>query len=471
LNEKLLFCFIFITAVVSVAAQSGKIINDEMHAVSLEGNLIGDSPKRSVLVYLPPNYDKQTEVRYPVVYLLHGFTVAANKTWIIENEGLRMNISAMMDKLIAEQKVRPMILVMPDGSNKFGGSFYTNSITTGNWEDFITRDLISFIDKKYRTMPNAESRGIVGHSMGGYGAIKLAMKHPDIYGAVYATSPCCLEVYPNLNAPDKFMEEASNIKSWEEIEKASFFARTFLASAAAFSPNPAKPPFFADFEDFITRDLISFIDKKYRTMPNAESRGIVGHSMGGYGAIKLAMKHPDIYGAVYATSPCCLEVYPNLNAPDKFMEEASNIKSWEEIEKASFFARTFLASAAAFSPNPAKPPFFADFPVKKKGEPDAVAEQSQARWLANTPMWMIDQYRANLARLRGIAFDVGTSEDLLNSIRGFSGVLKRNKIQHIFEEFDGDHIDKTAERIETRILPFFSRTLVFQTSSKKVPVN
>jgi S-formylglutathione hydrolase FrmB len=355
--KKLLFCFIFITAVVSVAAQSGKIINDEMHAVSLEGNLIGDSPKRSVLVYLPPNYDKQTEVRYPVVYLLHGFTVAANKTWIIENEGLRMNISAMMDKLIAEQKVRPMILVMPDGSNKFGGSFYTNSITTGNWEDFITRDLISFIDKKYRTMPNAESRGIVGHSMGGYGVIKLAMKHPDIYGAVYATSPCCLEVYPNLNAPDKFMEEASNIKSWEEIEKASFFARTFLASAAAFSPNPAKPPFFADF------------------------------------------------------------------------------------------------------------------PVKKKGEPDAVAEQSQARWLANTPMWMIDQYRANLARLRGIAFDVGTKEELLKSIRDFSGVLKRNKIQHIFEEFDGDHIDKTAERIETRILPFFSRTLVFQTSSKKVPVN
>lgn len=351
--KKLLFCFIFITAVVFVAAQSGKIINDEMHAVSLEGNLIGDSPKRSVLVYLPPNYDKQTEVRYPVVYLLHGFSGPANKTWIIENEGLRMNIGTMMDKLIAAQKVRPMILVMPDGSNKFGGSFYTNSITTGNWEDFMTRDLVSFIDKKYRTMPNAESRGIVGHSMGGYGAIKLAMKNPNIYSAVYATSPCCLDAYPNLNAPGRFMVEASAVKSWEEIEKASFLSRTFIASAAAFSPNPAKPPFFADF------------------------------------------------------------------------------------------------------------------PVKKKGEPDASAEQAQARWLANTPMWMIDQYRANLLRLRGIAFDVGTSEDLLNSIREFSGVLKRNKIQHIFEEFDGDHIDKTANRIETRVMPFFSRTLVFQKGSNK----
>ncbi len=338
--------FIIACAIVSASAQGGSIISDEVHAVSLEGNLIGDSPKRSVLVYLPPGYGKQTKTRYPVIYLLHGFTVAANKTWIIENEGLRMNIGAMMDKLIAAQKVRPMILVMPDGSNKFGGSFYTNSITTGNWEDFFTQDLVSYVDKKYRTMPNAESRGIVGHSMGGYGAVKLAMKNPDIFGAVYATSPCCLDAYPNPNAPDDFLVEASAVKSWEEIEKASFFARTFLASAAAFSPNPTKPPFFADF------------------------------------------------------------------------------------------------------------------PVKKKGE-TTVAEQAQARWLANTPMWMIDQYRTNLMRLRGIAFDVGTKEELLKSIREFSDVLKRNKIQHTFEEFDGDHIDKTAERVETRIMPFFSRMLMF----------
>lgn len=345
--------FIIACAIVSASAQGGSIISDEVHAVSLEGNLISDSPKRSVLVYLPPGYGKQTKTRYRVIYLLHGFTVAANKTWIIENEGLRMNIGAVMDRLIAAQKVRPMILVMPDASNKFGGSFYTNSITTGNWEDFITRDLVGYVDKKYRTIPDAESRGIVGHSMGGYGAIKLAMKNPNIFGAVYATSPCCLDAYPNLNVPDNFMVEASNLKSWEDVEKASFFSRTFLASAAAFSPNPAKPPFFAFF------------------------------------------------------------------------------------------------------------------PVKKKGEPDAVAEQAQARWLANTPMWMIDQYRPNLLRLRGIAFDVGTKEELLKSIREFSDVLKRNKIQHTFEEFDGDHIDETAERIETRIIPFFSRILAFQTSSEK----
>jgi len=355
--KSLLFCFIFIIAFVSVSAQDDRIINDVIHGVSLDGNLIGDSPKRGVLVYLPPDYDKQTKVRYPVVYLLHGFTPAANKTWIIEDEGLRMNVGAIMNKLVSERKVRPMILVMPDGSNKFGGSFYTDSITTGNWENFMTRELVSYIDKKYRTIPNAASRGITGHSMGGYGAIKLAMKHPDIYGAVYATSPCCLDAYPNPNAPDLFLVEASNLKSWEDVEKATFFARTLLASAAAFSPNPTKPPFFADF------------------------------------------------------------------------------------------------------------------PVRKKGETDTGAEQAQARWLANTPMWMVDQYRANLLRLRGIAFDVGTKEELLKSTRAFSDVLKSNKIQHTFEEFDGDHIDKTAERIETRIVPFFSRMLVFQSSPQKASAN
>jgi len=351
--KTILFFFLLVAIVVSISGQSGKIINDEMHAVSLEGNLIGDSAKRNILVYLPPNYDKQPEVRYPVVYLLHGFSGPGNQTWMIENQGLRMNMRIIMDKLIAEQKVRPMVIVMPDGRNKFGGSFYTNSITTGNWEDFATRDLVSFIDEKYRTISKAESRGIAGHSMGGYSAVKLAMKNPDIYGSIYATSPCCLDAYPNVNTPSRFMIEASAVKSWEEIERATFLSRTFIASAAAFSPNPAKPPFFADF------------------------------------------------------------------------------------------------------------------PVKVRGEPDAVAEQALARWLANTPMWMIDQNRANLKRLRGIAFDVGTSEDLLNSIRQFSGALKRNKIEHLFEEFDGDHIDKTGVRIETRIMPFFSRTLAFEQRSIK----
>ncbi len=344
---RLLVWSIFSIAVVSVSAQNGRLVSDELHAVSLEGNLIGDSPKRNVLVYLPPDYDKQTKIRYPVVYLLHGFSPAAEKTWITEDVGMKMNIRLMMDKLLAGKRVLPMIVVMPDASNKFGGSFYTDSVATGNWEDFITRELIGYIDRKYRTIPNAKSRGVAGHSMGGYAAIKLAMKHPDIYGAVYATSPCCLDAYPNREAPDSFMLEAANIKSWEEAEKASFFARTYLASAVAFSPNPAKPPFFADF------------------------------------------------------------------------------------------------------------------PVTMRGEPESAAEQSQARWLANTPMWMVDQYRVNLMRLRGIAFDVGTQEDLLKSVLDFSDVLKRNKIKHTIEEFNGGHIDRTAERFETRAMPSFSRTLMF----------
>jgi S-formylglutathione hydrolase len=81
---------------------------------------------------------------------------------------------------------------MPDGSNAFGNSMWTNSVTTGNWEDYIALDLVEYIDKKYRTDARSASRGIAGHSSGGYGAIKLAMKHPQVFGAVYALSACCL---------------------------------------------------------------------------------------------------------------------------------------------------------------------------------------------------------------------------------------------------------------------------------------
>ncbi|MCA1623987.1 MAG: esterase family protein [Acidobacteria bacterium] len=349
------FFIIACAATVSASAQSGAIVTDELNSVSLEGNLVGDSPKRNVLVYLPPDYGKQKKMRYPVVYLLHGFGFKGNKFWVDEK---RFNVETI-NRLIAEGKINPMIVVMPDGSNKFGGSYYTNSIATGNWEDFITRELVSYIDKKYRTLPNAASRGIAGHSMGGYGAIKLAMKHPDIYGAVYGTSSCCLNIYPGQNPTNKALEDAAAIKSWEEAKKATFLVLVARAYAAAFSPNPSKPPFFSDF------------------------------------------------------------------------------------------------------------------PLNKTGESNTTAEHAQARWLANIPNWMVDQYRTNLLQLRAIAFDAGTKEDppILKGSREFSETLKRNQIEHSFEEFEGGHFDKVTERIETKLLPLFSRTLVFQPSSKKAVAN
>ena len=239
----ILTCLIAFAATCAIAQEDGYIKNVEFHSVSLEGNLIGDSPDRSILIYLPPGYDEQVEKRYPVVYLLHGFNGSTgNQGWVGEYASV---IPSAIKELIRSGTVKPMILVMPDGSNRFGGSMYSNSIATGNWEDFIVHELTEYIDKNYRSIPDRNSRGIAGHSMGGYGAIKLGMKNPDVFSAVYGTSSCCLAQSPN-DFSTEVMSEMLSIKSWGELEKANFFPKAILAQSAAYAPNPDNPPFYGD---------------------------------------------------------------------------------------------------------------------------------------------------------------------------------------------------------------------------------
>ena len=81
-----------------------------------------------------------------------------------------------------------MIIVFPDAFTKYDGAMYSNSPTTGDWETFITKDLVNYIDSHYRSIPTRESRGLAGHSMGGYGAWRIGMKHPEVYTAIYPMS-------------------------------------------------------------------------------------------------------------------------------------------------------------------------------------------------------------------------------------------------------------------------------------------
>src|SRR5215475_8394745 len=133
------------------AKSVGTVVQAKVHSAALEGNLLGDSAERNVTIYLPPGYATSSK-RYPVVYLLHGY-MGTNADW--------GNAPEILNRLIASGKIRGMIVVMPDASNKFLGSFYTNSATTGKWEDFVTRDLVKYVDEKYRTVARASSRGIV----------------------------------------------------------------------------------------------------------------------------------------------------------------------------------------------------------------------------------------------------------------------------------------------------------------------
>jgi enterochelin esterase-like enzyme len=129
-------------------------------------------------VYLPPDYVLSTR-RYPVVYLLHGLGDDASG-WIQFGE---INMAA--DRAIAEREITPMIIVMPDAKATWYINDYQNKV---RYEDMLVQELIPHIDKIYRTRPDRQYRGISGLSMGGWGSLTLAMRHPGLFSACAAFS-------------------------------------------------------------------------------------------------------------------------------------------------------------------------------------------------------------------------------------------------------------------------------------------
>jgi S-formylglutathione hydrolase len=170
----------------SDAVKKGTFEKIKVHGKSLEGNLEGDSADRDVFVYLPPSYTTSKNRRYPVVCFLHGYGINAERYWNI------MTVPDTADKDMTSGAAHEMILVHPDAFTIYNGSMYSSSPTTGDWEAFLTQELVSYVDTHYRTLANRDSRGLAGHSMGGYGTLRMAMKYPEVFSSVYAMSSCCL---------------------------------------------------------------------------------------------------------------------------------------------------------------------------------------------------------------------------------------------------------------------------------------
>jgi len=311
-------------------AKQGAVERIKVHGKALEGNLEGDSPDRDVFVYLPPGYADNPSQRYPVVYLLHGYGLTAER-WMTF-----ANIAAAADRGIAAGITKEMILVNPDAFTKYNGSMYSSSPTIGDWETFIAEDLVSYIDSHYRTIPNRMSRGLGGHSMGGYGTMRIGMKRPDVFSSLYPMSSCCL-----LNSPGA---------------------------------------------------------------QGNRGAGARGEGRGGRG------------GA---------------------------------------FANAQSAQAAAWASNPNNPPQYFDLPIKD-GQPQPLVI---AKFAANSPLAMIDQYLTNLKKYQAIMIDVGTEDGLAASNRQMSQILMDFGVAHTFETYEGNHTNRVAERMETKVLPFFSKHL------------
>jgi enterochelin esterase-like enzyme len=311
----------------------GKLDRVKVHGKSLEGSLEGDSADRDVFVYLPPSYGREPSRRYPVIYLLHGNGLHAEQWVGFANYGA-------LERGMAAGTTKEMILVSPDCFTVYNGCFYSNSQTTGDWDTFLGVDLVRYVDTHYRTLTNRASRGLMGHSMGGYGTLRLGMKHPEVFSSLYAMSACCM------------LETAQVNDAMIQIEA---------------------------------------------------------------------------------------------------------IKTKEDAAKLPTNQRSTFARSAAWSPNPNNPPFFFDLPVKD-GKPQAAIA---AKWLANSLMVMLEQYAPALKKMKAIHMSVGLQDNLVTTNRDMDQALTLAGVKHHFETFEGDHNGQVPINFETKVLPFFSNELAF----------
>ena len=196
-----------------VLAGQGTLVIDSVSSPGLGANVVGDSPIRKVLVYLPPSYRREPTRRYPVLYLLHGAT-STPEEWL-DGVYQGMNLQLTLDSLIAAVAIPEFIVVMPDANNALGADWYTNSPATGNWQDFVVQDLVGHIDRQYRTDANRSRRALVGHSMGGFGALAIGFEHPNVFGLVYAISPCCIGFVGRLAPTSPAWPALSTVTNWK----------------------------------------------------------------------------------------------------------------------------------------------------------------------------------------------------------------------------------------------------------------
>lgn len=323
----------------------------KVHGAALEGNLEGDAVDRDVLVYLPPSYQHETKRRYPVLYALHGYSIGAEQ-WSHE-----IHVPQTIEGAFA-QGSQDMIVVLPDSKTIYNGSMYSSSATTGDFERFISHDLVAYVDAHYRTIPDRRSRGLVGHSMGGYGATRIGMKHPDVFGVLYIMSPCC------------------------------------LSPMAGGGPGPAD-------------------QMKERAI--ASEKKVSGPTS----PADLAAKSPGFAAAQYAT-------------------------------------------AAAWAPDPKNPPLYFDLPTKDGVPQPEIVD----KFIANAPLVFVDQYIGNLKQYRAISMDVGDQDGLRVDAGKLHDILDRYGIANEFVIYPGTHTSAVADRFQNHVMPFFNKNLCFTASCK-----
>jgi enterochelin esterase family protein len=214
----------------------------------LADNPLGDPATRRLPILLPPGYDPGGTRRYPVLFGLAGFT--GRGAGMLNDSAWEPTLRDRLDRLYADGMPH-VIVVLPDCFTRFGGSQYLNSSATGRYEDYITQELIPFVDREYATIAGPEGRGVFGISSGGFGALTLAMRRPDLFGAIACHSGdmafdlCYLPDFPKAATE---LNRAGGLTTWWQSFEAKrkkdgsdFTILNVVAMAACYSPNPNAP--------------------------------------------------------------------------------------------------------------------------------------------------------------------------------------------------------------------------------------
>ena len=222
------------------ASPKSQVIVRELRSDAIAHNKIGIDPQRHFLVYLPADYDESSPQRYPVIYFLPNPFQAGYRFDFDHNDAQNL-----FDRAIATGVITKFILVTVDMTTPLGTSWNANSSVTGNWEDFMVQELVPYIDANFKTIPTRDSRGIAGIFIGGYGAIRIGMRHPDVFGSVYAMHPVGTGTGVSISMTIPKWDILTNAKSMDDV-KQDGRTQIFTTMFQAFLPNPDKPPLYVD---------------------------------------------------------------------------------------------------------------------------------------------------------------------------------------------------------------------------------
>jgi S-formylglutathione hydrolase FrmB len=216
---------------------------------ALAENPLGDPPEREVGVLLPPSYDADSARRYPLVIFLPGFTGTGLS--LLNRGPWSPPLDRRLQELYARGEAREHIVILPDCFTRYGGSQYVDSPAIGRYASYLTDELIPWADARWRTIPRREARGVIGKSSGGYGALALGMRRPDVFGAVAShAGDAAFDVsyQRELGHTAMFLERKGGIggflRWFEELPQkpgAAIEVMSILCCAAAWSPSADGP--------------------------------------------------------------------------------------------------------------------------------------------------------------------------------------------------------------------------------------